>query len=173
MWYRLFDKLLFGVLLLLALQVPQLADHYRQYIAGYYQSLNDQIQGLRQTANRHGYIDLDAMIDDHLNNATPSVRSDAQHKRRLLEQQRELKASVQLFAHGGLVEQAVYMFNPTRFERLRQTLRNFTPGIPLHRDGLLFGVVVGLLLNLLLNCPWLALRWWRRRQTKPRSTGPG
>ncbi|WP_425057197.1 DUF2937 family protein [Shewanella decolorationis] len=33
---RLFDKLIFGFILVMALQLPQLADHYQQFLAGLY-----------------------------------------------------------------------------------------------------------------------------------------
>ena len=42
---RLLDKLVFGVALIVALQMPLLVDHYHQYLSGWYKATQSQVDG--------------------------------------------------------------------------------------------------------------------------------
>ncbi|WP_428033678.1 DUF2937 family protein [Amphritea sp.] len=164
---RLLDKLIFGVTLLLALQIPQLADHYQQYLAGMYESTEWQVESYEATAKRFGYADIRSMIKQHQQNSEPSVRADAQQKLATLELYDELQQGIAVFANGDLLSKSLYMFNPARYHLLEKTLDNFKPGIPLTTEGMLFGVITGLLLNLMLTQPCVFLaRRLRRRQPR-------
>jgi hypothetical protein len=59
---RLIDKLVFGFILVIALQLPQLADHYQQFLSGLYESTRWQVEGYEATAKEYHYADVDAMI---------------------------------------------------------------------------------------------------------------
>lgn len=149
----LLDKLLFGATLLLALQVPQLVDHYQQFLAGLYESTHWQIEGYNRTAKDFGYTDASAMIQHHRQNSVPSVRADAKQKLATLAQFEQLQQGVALFANGNLISKTLYMIAPSRYHYLEITLNNFTPGIPLSTEGIAFGLIAGLLLNLLITLP--------------------
>lgn len=152
---RLIDKLIFGIALILALQVPLLADHYHQFLSGLYESTKWQVDGYEATARQHQYPDIKAMIEHHLQNSVPSVKTDAEQKLATLAMFDELKQGVLIFETGNLFNKAVYMFNPSRHGYLRQVLSNFHPGIPLTINGLLFGIVAGLALNYLITLPFI------------------
>jgi len=153
MLLRLVDKFVFGIALLLSLQVPQLADHYHQFLFGQYEATRRQVDGYAETANQHGFDSIDLMIDRHLNNNEPSVRTDALQKLVTLESFHDLREGVIIFERGNLVQKSIYMFNPDRHHRLRQTLENFKIGIPLTLEGIGFGFVLALLLNFILIQP--------------------
>lgn len=157
---RLIDKLIFAATLFLALQVPQLADQYQQFLAGLYESTHWQVQGYNHTAKNFGYPDANAMIQHHRQNSVPSVRADAEQKLATLAQFELLKQGVTLFTNGNLISKTLYMAAPSRYHYLKKTLDNFTPGIPLSTEGITFGVIVGLLLNLLIMAP---IRFANRR----------
>lgn len=159
---RLLDKLVFGITLIVALQVPQLADHYHQFLSGLYKSTQWQVDGYEATARQHEYPNVNAMIDHHLQNSVASVRTDAEQKLATLDTLEQLKQGLLLFEQGNLFNQAVYMFNPARHAYLKAVLSNFSPGIPLSVNGLLFGVVVGLILNYLIILPFV---FFARRKT--------
>ncbi|MEH6470840.1 MAG: DUF2937 family protein [Halopseudomonas sp.] len=150
---KMLDKLVFAAALLLALQIPQLADHYQQFLSGYYQSLRVQVEGYQANAARHQYADVYAMVDDHLRNNTASVRTDAQQKLDTLNDFEATQTAMQLFQQGNLLEKSLYMFAPNRLPALEKTLTNFVPGIPLSGDGILFGVIVGSVINAMLSLP--------------------
>lgn len=152
---RLLDKLIFALALLVALQVPLLADHYRQFLSGLYESTQWQVDGYEATARQHEYPDLKAMIDHHLQNNVPSVRTDAEQKLATLDTLETLKQGLLLFEQGNLFNKAAYMFSPARYTYLKTVLSNFSPGVPLSVNGLVFGVAVGLILNYLIILPFV------------------
>jgi hypothetical protein len=166
MLVRLCDKLMFAVALIITLQVPQLADHYQQHLAGLYQATQFQVIGYRDTAKKHGFSSVATMIERHLSNTEPSVRTDAQQKRATLSLYTDLSRGMQVFKQGNFFEKLVYMFSPQRFTRLKNTLDNFKLGIPLTFTGIAFGVVCALLINQLLMLPYTFYTW--RKQLKKR-----
>lgn len=163
---RLFDKLIFGFILVMALQLPQLADHYQQFLAGLYTSTQWQVEGYEATAKEYYYGDVETMIARHLQNEEPSVRADAEQKRQTLALYQALQQGMQTFAQGNLFEKTAYMFNPVRFEYLQQTIVNFKPGIPLTTSGIAFGVLVALVVHYLGSLPFIL--WARRNASSTR-----
>lgn len=154
---RLLDKLIFGLALLLCLQVPLLADHYQQFLAGQLDATQWQVEGYENNAKSHGYTDAREMIAHHGNNAVESVRADAQQKLETLDQFDSLTYGLSVFAKGNLLEKAYYMFHPDRYAVLEKTLQNFKPGVPLGTEGLVFGVVAALILNVVIVLPFWVL----------------
>jgi len=150
---RLIDKLIFGASLIIALQVPQLAEHYQQFLSGLYQATKWQVDGYQVTADKYEYDSIRAMIDHHLSNDVLSVRADAAQKLETLETFEQLTDGLKLFRQGNLLEKSYYMFQPKRVNYLKKTLANFSLGIPLTFNGILFGIILGLLINLLLTGP--------------------
>ncbi|WP_372930839.1 DUF2937 family protein [Shewanella putrefaciens] len=159
---RLIDKLVFGFILVLALQLPQLADHYQQFLSGFYESTRWQVEGYEATAKEYHYVDVNEMIAHHQQNEEPSVRADAEQKLQTLARYKALTEGMAIFNTGNLFEKTAYMFNPTRFDYLEKTISNFTPGIPLTTSGIGFGVLVALVVHYLGSIPFIL--WARRRK---------
>ncbi len=158
---RLLDKLVFGAALILALQVPQLADHYHQFLSGLYESTKWQVDGYQATAREYGYPSVRALVEHHMQNDVASVRKDALQKLATLDQYEHLQAGMAVFENGNLLSQTMYMLHPERYRYLEKVVSNFDPGVPLTLGGWTFGVVVGLLINTVLTLPFAL--WTRRR----------
>jgi len=161
---RIVDKFIFALTLILTLQIPQLADHYQQYLSGLYQATQSQVEGYESTAIEFKFADLQSMIDRHLHNTEPSVRADAMQKMQTLAFFAELQEGVDIFDNGHLFDKLLYMLKPTRYETLKGTMANFKMGIPFTISGLGFGIVFGLILNLFMM--WPLNRWARRRRVE-------
>lgn len=62
------------------------------------------------------------------------------------------------------------MVQPHRRAYLEQAVSYFSPGLPMSLEGLLFGFIGGMLLNLIVMSPLYSLFWlwgkWRRRAPK-------
>ena len=166
------EKIVFGVLLIILFQVPILADHYLQFVSGYYEATSKQVEGFKQNAAQHQYPDVYAMIDDLSNNSNSVVRTDAEQKMQTMREYEELKLTIATLQNGNIVERALFMFNPARWSTLEKVAVNFKPGIPLGLNDILFGVLVALLLSTLIIWPLRFL--FRRRPSawdvKPRSS---
>lgn len=159
---RFLDKLIFGAALIAALQIPQLADHYQQYLSGLHSSTEWQVTGYEATATKYKYTNAKAMIEHHLQNDVPSVRMDAQQKLATIEQLKDIQSGISVFNNGNLLEQTLYMFNPENYDYLTETLANFKLGIPLTVEGFAFGVIVGLFINMLIGLPFVMLSKTRK-----------
>lgn len=165
MFTQLLDKLIFGLALLVCLQVPLLADHYQQFIAGQLDSIQWQVDGYEANAKQHGYADARAMIAHHQQNEVASVRTDALQKLETLEEFDRLTNGLLVFQEGNLLEKAYFMFQPDRYDVLKKTLYNFKPGVPLGTEGVVFGLVAALILNLMIVLPfWLFLRLFFKKK---------
>lgn len=164
---NIFDKIVFGALLLLFFQVPILADHYLQYVSGYFDATERQVEGFKANAAQHNYPDVYAMIQDLSVNTNSVVRTDAQQKLQTMQEYEELKSSIATLKGGNIYERAWFMFNPSRWERLTKVYENFKPGIPLSLQDIGFSLLTALILSLCLMSPfrWLATRSDRRRKS--------
>lgn len=160
---RLLDKLVFGVALIVALQMPLLVDHYHQYLSGWYKATQWQVDGYEATAKTHQFTNAQAMIDAHLNNAEPSVRTDAEQKLATVDRLADLSLGMDTFATGNLLEKMLFMLHPDRVYVLKDVVQNFKLGIPLNASGLAFGVLFALVLNFLIMLPF---RVFGRRKDK-------
>lgn len=163
----IFDKILFGALLLFFFQVPILADHYLQYISGYYQATEHQVKGFESNAAQHGYEDAHAMIRDLEINENPVVRTDAQQKKETLAEYEQLTQAINTLKAGNIYQRAWFMFNPTRIDTLKKVLPNFRPGVPLTLDDILFSVLTALALSIIILHPLRLLLTRRRAIIKP------
>ena len=157
--YQTLDKLFFGITLVLALQVPQLADHYHQFLAGMHESSRWQIKGYQETA----------MIAHHLQNEVPSVRDDALQKQKTIIHYNELSDGLSVFQNGNLFEKLIFMLSPSGWQYIDNTLENFTFGLPITTEGLLFGVLFGLFLNLLVSTPAFMIARRQREKKKQKA----
>lgn len=160
---RLLDKLVFGVALIAALQMPLLVDHYHQYLSGWYKATKWQVDGYEATAKTHQFANAQAMIENHLKNAEPSVRTDAEQKLATVDRLADLSLGMDTFATGNLLEKMLFMLHPDRVYVLKDVVQNFKLGIPLNANGLAFGVLFALVLNFLIMLPF---RVFGRRKDK-------
>ncbi|USE38346.1 DUF2937 family protein [Endozoicomonas sp. SCSIO W0465] len=150
---NLLDKLLFGGLMLIAMQVPVVSDHYVQYLSGYYEATRHQVEGFRNTAARHGYPDEFGMINDLLQNPNALIKDDARQKQQTLQDYKELTQSLATLINGNYFERAWFISSPKQWRTLEKVLENFKPGIPLSINDLVYSVLTALLLSTLLTLP--------------------
>lgn len=150
---NIFDKIVFGALLLLFFQVPILADHYLQYVSGYYDAIDQQVEGFKENAAKHNYKDVYAMIDDLLANSNSVVRTDAEQKVQTMHEYEELKETIATLQNGNIYQRAWFIFNPTRWDRLKKVYENFKPGVPLGLTDIGFSVLTALMLSILMMWP--------------------
>ncbi|RYY76733.1 MAG: DUF2937 family protein [Gammaproteobacteria bacterium] len=171
--FNVIEKIIFGALLLLFFQIPILADHYLQYVSGYYEATSKQVEAYKQNAMQHQYADVYAMIDDLSQNTNSVVRTDAEQKRQTMHEYEELTLTIAKLKEGNIVERAWVMFNPAKLETLKKVGANFKPGIPLSVNDIIFSIIAALLLSAIIVLP-LRLLFRKKRpsewNTKSRSS---
>jgi L-rhamnose mutarotase len=151
---NIFDKIIFGALLILFFQVPILADHYLQYVSGYFAATEKQVEGFRANAVQHNYPDVYAMIQDLSVNTNSVVRTDAEQKLQTMHEYENLKKTIAALKNGNIYQRAVFMFNPARWDTLKKVYENFKPGIPLSLNDIGFGILTALILSILIVWPF-------------------
>jgi uncharacterized protein YciI len=163
----IFDKLLFGLFLLILFQLPLLADAYFQYLSGYYDAKKLEVNRLESLAAEHHYSDINALIAAHKTSSLPSVRADAENKSALVAEFESLKAAISVFNNDELWRKVFYMLHPDRTATLARVIANFEPGIPLSPRYLLLCALVALALNVLAASPLkLAARIRAKRRNR-------
>jgi hypothetical protein len=161
------DKLIFGIVLLTLFQLPLLADHYKQYLSGYYDATKIEVEALNALAQQNNYSDVQALIAAHQASNLPSVRQDADNKQALLYRFDSLQKGIAVFTNESLWQQTAYMLTPSRHETLQRVVSHFEPGIPLSPQYLLICALAALLFNLLMASPVKIVRKVKqRRRTK-------
>jgi len=164
---RVIDKILFAGLFIAALQVPILADHYRQYLSGYYDATKEQVIELENLARQFNFSSVDALIESLRNNADGVVQQDAENKAALQAKLEEADNGLKTLSTGNYFEQARYMFAPARKDTLFRVLDNFAPSIPLTPAAIVFSLIVAIALNILVVSPlWAGRRVYHWRQAR-------
>ena len=162
---RLIDKIVFAALLILMLQVPIVTDHYVQYLNGYVDATQAEVDHYQQLADTYGYTNINAMLTALQTNQDPLVRDDAQHKQIVMQAHNEAQQALANLRTSNYFEQAWYFAQPAQYQRLSQMLNLYQPSLPLKPQAIGSALVTSLSLYLLL---WLPLAWLRQRRKKRR-----
>ena len=153
MFTRVLDKVLFAVLFILTLQVPILADHYRQYLSGYYDALRDEVSSSSMLAKQHGFSSVEAMLNSLQTNSEALVREDAQLKATRFAQIEVIEQGMRKLEHGHYFDKLMFMVTPSQYDTLQRVLKNFRPSVPLTPSSVIFSLISAILLNLLIWTP--------------------
>lgn len=169
---RFVDKILFATLFIASLQIPVLFDHYRQYLAGFYEATRQQVAQLDALAAQYGFASTDSLITHLSENSDPIVRQDAQAKAQLLRTLTDTEKGLAILQHGNYFQRVGYIFSPRRSATLSQVLENFTPALPLTINSVIYSLLLALLLNSLLLAPFwgckTAYAWHKQRKQRLR-----
>ena len=166
------DKIVFGAVLLAFFQLPLLADHYKQYISGYYDATQIEVQQLQELAQKNNYSDAYALISAHQRSNLPSVQQDANNKLLLLERYEMLTEGIGIFNSDSLWRKTSYMLNPTRYDTLQRVITHFEPGIPLSPQYLFLCALAALFFNLVMASPVKIVRHVKRKRHSRRLSDP-
>ncbi|WP_420935526.1 DUF2937 family protein [Alteromonas sp. A081] len=150
---RVLDKVVFAVLFIIALQVPILADHYRQYLNGYYEAIRDEVTLSSELAKQHGFSSVKAMLDSLQQNDEALVRDNASQKAQRFSMIDSLEQGMRTLEYGHYFEKLAYIASPEQFSTLKKVVDKFRPSIPLTPTSIIFSLVTAILLNLLIWTP--------------------
>ena len=160
---RLIDKIVFAALLILMLQVPIVTDHYVQYLNGYVDATQAEVDHYQQLADTYGYTDINSMLTALQANQDELVRDDARHKQTVLLAHKEAQKAPHNLRTSNYFEQAWYFAQPAQYQRLGQVLNLYQPSLPLKPQAVGSALITSLSLYLLF---WLPVAWLRHRRKK-------
>ncbi len=151
---KIADKLIFGIMLLLFLQVPLLVDQYIHYMNGHFKATLSQVQDLRKLVNKYHYTTVHALILDFKRDENPAIREDGMQKEQLMIKYDKLLDAMNTLHRGYYIEKLLLVFNPSRFNILIEVLKNFSLGLPLSLVS--FSICFFSALVVHLFCPFAA-----------------
>ncbi|QJR79803.1 DUF2937 family protein [Alteromonas pelagimontana] len=166
---RVIDKIVFAALFLSALQIPILADHYRQYLAGFYDATSEQVQQYQALADQFDYPSIEAMIDTLRQNPDRMIQEDASNKAQTVAKLDEISHGLETLQQGHYFQQAWYMFSPEHKNTLVRVMDNFAPSVPLSPTAIVFSLITAIVVNLIIWAPFWTVgkvRHLRRKRVR-------
>ncbi|WP_054112519.1 DUF2937 family protein [Marinagarivorans algicola] len=159
------DKLIFGMVLIVLMQLPLLADHYLQYLQGYFDATQKEVARDQALAKQYNYPTVYALIAAHKQSDIASVQADAERKSLRIQELAELQHGILLFTDGTLADKLVYMLTPKHSKTLATVTQNFKPGIPLHPQYLIFCTFFALMFNIIGAMPIKLVRYVKHKRS--------
>ncbi|MCF8230688.1 MAG: DUF2937 family protein [Bacteroidales bacterium] len=150
-FYRFIDRLVFAAGVLLFLQLPNFMDQYTQRLGGFYDSEKQHMERYREIAERHFEGDMQKLLDAFEKSNVEAMEETGKELERTAGRLEELKEGVEIMENASFLRQIGYLVIHIDFDIARGTLKSYTPGMPLTREGLISGLIGGVLLSLLFN----------------------
>lgn len=144
---NLSDRILFAVGLLLFMQAPQFMDQYTQRLGGYLQGQQEHLARYQSIADQQFAGDLVSLISDFQGSEKRSVREVGNNVSQLVEQIDASILDLQILEQGRFVSKVVHLTLNMNVDIASETLRIFTPGIPISLEGIVCGLLGGLFLS--------------------------
>jgi len=137
----------FGLGLLVGIQVPSFVGQYQQRIDAHFQEVSINISGFQRTADRQFAGDLEALIAYYANSNDPVFESDAESIRIIVDRYfRLLEESSALETNAFSMAMHV-MFAADR-EFLQETMDQYAYTVPLNSIAIQWGVALAILIAL-------------------------
>jgi len=147
----LLDRIIFAVGVLLFMQVPHFIDQYEQRLGGYYQAQVKNLAQYQQIANQQHQGNLSALIDEFESSSKRSVQQTGSHVREMSEQTEQLKNDVLVLASDSFIMKFSHVVTTLKVDIARAVIQTYKPAFPLSVEGLVCGLLGGVILSLLFN----------------------
>lgn len=149
--YRFVDRLVFAAGVLIFLQLPHFIDQYTQRLGGFYDAEQQHLASYQDIADRHFNGDMDKLFDAFRKSGTKAMEETADELEKISGGVDELREGVETLENGSFLEQVGYMIMHTNMKIARGTFRAYTPGMPFSKEGVISGLIGGVIVSLLFN----------------------
>lgn len=149
---------LFGLGLLVGVQVPGFIDDYGKRVAAHRAESEESLSGFRETAARFFNGDLNALVGHYRASSDEVMRSDAQSLEHLV-RRAELLESEWLAMQGPWYAQAWHLASAADRELLDETVEAYSYQVLLAPQAIAWGLSSGLLLAWLVELLVLGVGW--------------
>ncbi len=140
--------LVFGLGLLLGIQVPAFVDQYRLRVDAHYREVSANIAGFQRTADAMFSGDLDALVIYYRESGDRVFRSDSESLQTIVNRYRRI-SSEQEIMQGNLAEAAWHVLVAADRELLDETRAQYSYTVPLNSLALQWGAAIAMLVLLL------------------------
>ncbi len=150
-FYRFIDRIVFAVGVLVFLQLPNFIDQYTQRLGGYYDSEKEHLELYQGIADKYYEGDLDKLIKSFGNSNQPGMKETAGELENISSKVQEIEHGLDILQNASFLRQVGYMILHVDTKLARGTLKAYTPGMPFTSEGLLSGLIGGVLVSLFFN----------------------
>lgn len=150
-FYRFIDRIVFAVGVLIFLQLPNFIDQYTQRMGGYYDAQKENLELYQGIADKYYDGDLKQLTDSFAKSNEPAMKETAEELEKISSRVKELEEGLDILESGTFLRQVVYMVFNIDLKLARGTLKAYTPGMPFTSEGLLSGLIGGVIVSLLFN----------------------
>jgi hypothetical protein len=140
--------LIFGLGLLLGIQVPAFVDQYRLRVDAHYREVSANIAGFQHTADVMFGGSLDALVSYYRESGDQVFQSDAASVQTIVDRYRRFSAEQQIM-QGNLAKAAWHVLVAADAELLDETREQYTYTVPLDALALQWGAAIAMLLLIL------------------------
>ena len=165
--------LLFGLGLLVGLQLPALVDQYAKRVDSHWREAQQALAGFQANADAHFDGDLQRLVAHYAASTDSVFRGDAHSIGQLLDRRQLLQAEMTALA-GNSAARIWHLLWYADDAIRRQMLAQYSYTVPLTPDAILWALAVGLGLAWLVELPlWLLLTLVRGQQLQRHSNYGG
>lgn len=151
LFYRFIDRLVFAAGVLIFLQLPNFIDQYTQRMGGYYDAQKENLELYQGIADRYYEGDLKKLTEAFGESNEPAMKETADELEKISSRVKDLEEGLTILENGTFMRQVVYMIFNVDLKLARGTMKAYTPGMPFTSEGLLSGLVGGVIVSLLFN----------------------
>ncbi|MGB5985661.1 MAG: DUF2937 family protein [Desulfobacterales bacterium] len=166
LFFGFLDRVVFTLGVLVFMQLPHFVDQYTHRLGGYTRAAQEQLAQYQAIAQASFNGDLEALIREFENSPTPAIAQTGRQVAQTRSRAIQLQEGLRVLEARALARKLIYLAAYLEPQIARDSLRSFTPGLPLTSAalvcGLLGGISSSLLLQGLLRIPrWLGRGVWK------------
>ena len=147
----LLDRVCFTLGVLLFMQVPHFIDQYTQRLGGYYQAQLGHLSQYQEIAKKQHHGDLELLIQEFESSSRAAVQETGKNIRNIRDNSALLAKEVNVLENKAFVFKLTQIFTGMRYDLAKETLKTYKVGVPLSVEGLICGLLGGVLMSLIFN----------------------
>jgi hypothetical protein len=145
--------------------VPGFIAQYRQRLGGRFDQARLDLEPWQRIADQFYHGSIEQLVQYHLSNADPSIRSEGAVIQALAANEQQLQRAVDAM-QSNLLHQIAYLALHPDAELARAAYHDWVPTFALSAEGLVFAILFGIAVWLLF-----CLSWWLAAQGRRRWPG--
>ncbi|TRX56974.1 DUF2937 family protein [Thalassomonas sp. M1454] len=146
-----FDRILFAVNFILAMQLPGFIQQYSQRIAGHLDEAKYQLNNYQVIADQHYQGDLLLMVNRYQMNSDPGIRSSADLIMNLIDRISTLTEQVEHLLNSDYFYKIFFFIKEIDLSIAKATLVDYQLTVPLHLNAIVTGLVFAIAASLIAH----------------------
>jgi len=149
--------ILFAAGLLFGLQVPNFVDQYQKRIDAHYLEANESFKGFQDIANRFHNGNIEELIKKHEESSDSTFNAESEPLRKIFARKIRFEREHNAL-QTSLFGKAKHIAMAGDRETMQETWQQYSPGLPLDINSIIWGLSIALLLVILFELVIMILK---------------